>query len=47
MTYSQSFDTAKEPLFRLEWRISDTIVLQGRRDENGIYLIDIRRRQRF
>ncbi|HYR46861.1 MAG TPA: translocation/assembly module TamB domain-containing protein, partial [Thermoanaerobaculia bacterium] len=47
VTYSQSFDTAKEPLFKLEWRISDTIVLQGRRDENGIYLIDIRRRQRF
>lgn len=47
VTYSQSFDTAKEPIFKLEWRISDTIVLQGRRDENGIYLIDIRRRQRF
>jgi hypothetical protein len=47
VTYSQSFDSSKEPIFRVEWWISDTIVLQGRRDENGIYLIDVRRRQRF
>jgi translocation-and-assembly-module (TAM) inner membrane subunit TamB-like protein len=47
VTYSQSFDTSKEPIFRLEWWISDTIVLQGRRDENGIYLIDVRRRHRL
>ena len=47
VTYSQSFDTSKEPIFRLEWWLSDTIVLQGRRDENGIYLIDVRRRQRL
>ncbi len=47
VTYSQSFDSSKEPIFQLEWWISDTIVLQGRRDENGIYLIDVRRRQRF
>lgn len=47
VTYSQSFDSSKEPIFQLEWWISDTMVLQGRRDENGTYLIDIRRRQRF
>lgn len=47
VTYSQSFDSSKEPIFQLEWWISDTMVLQGRRDENGIYLIDVRRRQRF
>ncbi|HKF43693.1 MAG TPA: translocation/assembly module TamB domain-containing protein [Thermoanaerobaculia bacterium] len=47
VTYSQSFDTSKEPIVRLEWWLSDTVVLQGRRDENGIYLIDVRRRQRL
>jgi autotransporter translocation and assembly factor TamB len=47
VTYSQSFDSSKEPIFQLEWWLSDTMVLQGRRDENGTYLIDVRRRQRF
>lgn len=47
VTYSQSFDSSKQPILQLEWWISDTMVLQGRRDENGIYLIDVRRRQRF
>jgi autotransporter translocation and assembly factor TamB len=47
VTYSQSFDTSKEPIFQLEWWLSESVVLQGRRDENGNYLIDVRRRQRF
>jgi autotransporter translocation and assembly factor TamB len=47
VTYSQSFDTSKEPIVRLEWWLSDSIVMQARRDENGTYLIDVRRRQRF
>jgi uncharacterized protein involved in outer membrane biogenesis len=47
VTYSQSFDTSHEPIFRVEWWLSDSVVLQGRRDENGIYLIDVRRRQRL
>ena len=47
VSYSQSFDSSKEPIFQLEWWISDTMVLEGRRDENGTYLIDVRRRQRF
>ncbi len=47
VTYSQSFDSSKQPIVQVEWWISDTVVLQGRRDENGIYLVDVRRRQRF
>jgi len=47
VTYSQSFDASKQPILQLEWWISDTMVLQGRRDEDGKYLIDVRRRQRF
>jgi TamB, inner membrane protein subunit of TAM complex/AsmA-like C-terminal region len=47
VTYSQSIDSSKEPIFQFEWWISDTMILQGRRDENGIYSIDVRRRQRF
>lgn len=47
VTYSQSFDSSKEPIFQLEWWLSDSVVLQGRRDENGIYTIDVRRRQRL
>ena len=46
--YSQSLnDSSQEPIVRFEWRITDTIVMQGRRDENGVYLLDVRRRQRF
>jgi hypothetical protein len=40
-------DSSQEPIVRFEWRITDTIVMQGRRDENGVYLLDVRRRQRF
>ena len=46
-TYSQSFETSKLPIFQVEWRISNTVVLRAQRDENGIYLLDARRRQRF
>ncbi len=46
VTYSQSFDTSKLSIVQFEWRLTDTIVLRGRRDENGVYLIDLRRRQR-
>lgn len=48
ITYSQSLnDPSQEPIFQGEWRISDTVVLRARRDENGVYLLDLRRRQRF
>ncbi|HYT32149.1 MAG TPA: translocation/assembly module TamB domain-containing protein, partial [Thermoanaerobaculia bacterium] len=46
-TYSQSFETSKLPIFQVEWRISNTLVLRAQRDENGIYLLDVRRRQRY
>jgi len=46
-TYSQSFETSKLPIFQVEWRISNTVVLRAQRDENGIYLLDVRRRQRY
>jgi autotransporter translocation and assembly factor TamB len=47
VTYSQSFDSSKEPIFQVEWWISDTMVLQGRRERTGSTWIDVRRRQRF
>jgi autotransporter translocation and assembly factor TamB len=46
-TYSQSFETTKLPIVQVEWRISDTVIMRAERDENGIYLIDVRRRKRF
>jgi translocation and assembly module TamB len=47
VTYSQSFDTSKQPVVQFEWRLSNNFVLRGQRDENGTYLIDLRRRQRL
>lgn len=49
VTYSQPlFESGnREPVAQVEGRISRTWVLRMRRDENGIYLIDLRRRQRF
>jgi translocation and assembly module TamB len=45
--YSQSFETSKLPIVSVEGRIPSTIVLRAERDQNGIYLVDVRRRQRF
>jgi autotransporter translocation and assembly factor TamB len=46
--YTQSLnDLSQEPIFQVEWRLSDTVVLRARRDEFGVYLLDVRRRQRF
>jgi hypothetical protein len=47
VTYSQSFETTRLPIVQIEWRISDTIILRAQRDENGSYLVDVRRRQRY
>jgi hypothetical protein len=47
VTTSQSFDTSKTPIFQFEWRVSNTIIVRARRDENGVYLIDVRRRTRY
>jgi hypothetical protein len=47
VTYSQSLNSDKESVVQLEWRVTQTITLQALRDENGIYSINVRRRQRF
>ena len=47
VTYSQSLDTAKQPIINVEWRLTDTITARALRDENGIIVIDIRRRLRL
>jgi autotransporter translocation and assembly factor TamB len=47
VTTSQSFDTSKAPIFEIEWRVSNTIIVRARRDENGVYLLDVRRRTRY
>jgi len=46
-TYSQSLNSDKEPVVQLEWRLTQSITLQALRDENGVYSINVRRRQRF
>lgn len=46
-TLSQSLDTSKPVVYGLEWQITDTVVLRARHDENGVYLIDVRRRTRY
>jgi translocation and assembly module TamB len=47
VTYSQSLDTSKPPIVQIEWQISNTVVLRAGRDENGVYLVDVRRRTRY
>jgi hypothetical protein len=47
VTYSQSLNSDKESVVQLEWRITNSIVLRALRDENGVYSIDVRRRQRL
>ncbi|HXM78024.1 MAG TPA: translocation/assembly module TamB domain-containing protein [Thermoanaerobaculia bacterium] len=46
-TFSQSLDTSKPPVYGVEWQITNTIVLRARHDENGVYLVDVRRRTRY
>jgi TamB, inner membrane protein subunit of TAM complex len=47
VTYSQSLNSDKESVVQFEWRITNSIVLRALRDENGVYSIDVRRRQRL
>jgi translocation and assembly module TamB len=47
VTYSQSLDTSKPPIVQIEWQVSNTVVLRAGRDENGVYLVDVRRRTRY
>ncbi len=46
-TYSQSLDTSHPPVYGLEWQVGYNVVLRARHDENGVYLIDVRRRTRY
>lgn len=48
VTYSQPLFEAgiREPIVEIEGRISQTWVLRLRKDENGVYLMDLRRRVR-
>jgi autotransporter translocation and assembly factor TamB len=47
VTYSQSLNSDKESVVQLEWRITNSVTLQALRDENGVYSINVRRRQRL
>lgn len=47
VTYSQSLNSDRESVVQLEWRITNSITLQALRDENGVYSINVRRRQRL
>ena len=47
VTYSQSLNSDKESVVQLEWRLGQSVTLQALRDENGVYSINVRRRQRF
>jgi len=47
VTSSIALDTSKEPIIRIEWQATDTILVQVIRDENGILSLNFRRRQRF
>ncbi len=47
VTYSQSFDTSKAPIVQLEWQVTNTVILRSRRDENGLLILDVRRRTRY
>jgi autotransporter translocation and assembly factor TamB len=47
VTYSQSLNSDKESVVQMEWRLGQSVTLQALRDENGVYSINVRRRQRF
>lgn len=47
VTSSIALDSSKEPIVRVEWQASNTILVQLIRDENGILSISVRRRQRL
>jgi translocation and assembly module TamB len=47
VTYSQSLNSDRESVVQLEWRVTSSITLQALRDENGVYSINVRRRQRL
>ncbi len=47
MTSSISVDSSKQPLIRIEWQATDTILVELVRDENGILTLTFRKRQRL
>ena len=47
MTSSIALDSSKQPILRVEWQATNTILVQLIRDENGILTLTFRRRQRF
>jgi hypothetical protein len=47
VTYSQSLNSDKESVVQLEWRLANAVTVQALRDENGVYSINVRRRQRY
>jgi len=47
VTSSIALDSSKEPVIRVEWQATNTILVQLIRDESGILAISFRRRQRL
>ncbi|MEP6993114.1 MAG: translocation/assembly module TamB domain-containing protein [Acidobacteriota bacterium] len=47
VTSSIAVDSSKQPIIRIEWQATDTILVELVRDENGILSLTFRRRQRF
>lgn len=44
---SIAIDSSKQPIIRIEWQATNTILVQLLRDENGILSLTFRKRQRF
>jgi len=47
VTSSIAIDSSKDPIIRIEWQATDTILVQLIRDENGILTLSFRKRQRL
>jgi len=47
VTSSIAIDSSKDPIIRIEWQATNTILIQLIRDENGILTLSFRKRQRL
>ena len=47
VTSSISLDSSKQPIIRIEWQATNTIIVQLVRDDNGIVSLTFRKRQRL
>ena len=47
VTSSIAIDSSKDPIIRIEWQATDTLLIQVIRDENGILTLSFRKRQRL